>query len=39
MAQLLENGLPVSLIMDALKGPLVITQGEGSNPGQTKIIR
>jgi uncharacterized protein len=39
MTQLLENGLPVSLIMDALKGPLVITQGEGSNPGQTKIIR
>ena len=28
MAQLLENGLPVSLVMDALRGPLVITQGQ-----------
>ncbi|MGW8162025.1 MAG: SPASM domain-containing protein, partial [Desulfobulbales bacterium] len=24
MAQLLENGLPVSLVMDAVKGPLII---------------
>jgi uncharacterized protein len=28
MAQLLEKGLPLSLVMDAVKGPLVITQGE-----------
>lgn len=24
MAQLLENGLPASYVMDAIKGPLVI---------------
>ena len=29
MAQLLEHGQPVSLVMKVLKGPLVITQGEG----------
>ena len=29
MAQLLEHGQPVSLVMEALKGPLVITKGEG----------
>ncbi len=27
MAQLLENGLPVSYVMDAIKAPLVITRG------------
>lgn len=32
MTQLLEKGLPVSLVMEALKGPLVITQGEGGGP-------
>ena len=36
MTQLLEHGQPVSLVMEALKGPLVITKGE---PGSTKIIR
>ncbi len=36
MTQLLEHGQPVSLIMEALKGPLVITKGE---PGSAKIIR
>ena len=30
MAQLLENGLPVSLVMQALKGPLVITLGQNA---------
>ena len=29
MAQLLENGLPASRVMDAIKGPLVIKSGEG----------
>jgi uncharacterized protein len=28
MAQLLENGLPASLVMDAVKGPLVIKKGK-----------
>jgi uncharacterized protein len=28
MAQLLENGLPVSLVMQALKGPLVVPVGQ-----------
>ena len=28
MAQLLEHGQPVSLVMEALKGPLVITKGD-----------
>jgi uncharacterized protein len=36
MTQLLEHGQPVSLVMEALKGPLIITRGE---PGSTKIIR
>jgi uncharacterized protein len=36
MTQLLEHGQPVSLVMEALKGPLVITKGE---PGSTTIIR
>jgi serine-type anaerobic sulfatase-maturating enzyme len=36
MTQLLEHGQPVSLVMEALKGPLVITRGK---PGSTKIIR
>ena len=29
MTQLLENDLPVSLVMEAVKGPLVIKKGEG----------
>ena len=28
MTQLLENNLPVSYVMDAVKGPLIIRQGE-----------
>lgn len=36
MAQLLEHGQPVSLVMEALKGPLVITKGDA---GSTTIIR
>jgi len=34
MAQLLENGLPAPLVMEALKGPLVIKRGnpESGNP-------
>ncbi len=36
MAQLLENGLPVGLVMEALKRPLVINLGEAGN---TRIIR
>jgi uncharacterized protein len=36
MTQLLEKGFPVSLVMEAMKGPLVITQGD---PGSTKIPR
>lgn len=42
MTQLLENGLPLSLVMDALKGPLVITQGKvesGSLKANTRVIR
>jgi uncharacterized protein len=35
MAQLLEHGQPVSLVMEALKGPLVIETGD---PGSTKIL-
>jgi len=40
MTQLLENGLPLSLVMDALKGPLVITQGrvESGSPTATRRI-
>jgi uncharacterized protein len=39
MTQLLENELPASLVMEALKGPLVITRGnsESGDPGK-KII-
>jgi uncharacterized protein len=29
MTQLLEHGQPVSLIMEAMKGPLVIKAGDG----------
>ena len=36
MTQLLEHGQPVSLVMEALKGPLVITKGDA---GSTTIIR
>ena len=37
MTQLLENGLPVSLVMEAMKGPLVITKGEvARGPGEYK---
>jgi len=40
MAQLLEHGHPVSLVMEALKGPLVITKGEAGGPTTpTRIIR
>ena len=42
MTQLLEKGLPVSLVMDALKRPLVITQGEDASGGRgtnTEVIR
>jgi uncharacterized protein len=39
MTQLLEKGLPVSLVMEAMKGPLVITQEEGGDPAKTRIIR
>jgi hypothetical protein len=28
MTQLLENGLPASLVMDAVKGPLIIKEGQ-----------
>ena len=39
MTQLLESGQPVSLIMEALKGPLVITQGEpGKATGKKRLI-
>ncbi len=39
MAQLLEHDQPVSLVMEAVKGPLVITRGAGGDPAKTKIIR
>ena len=41
MTQLLEKGLPVSLVMDALKGPLVITQGEadGTTASHGRVFR
>jgi uncharacterized protein len=32
MATLLENGLPPSYVMEAVKGPLVVRQGEGVGP-------
>jgi len=37
MAQFLEEGLPVSLVMDAVKGPLVVTRmhsDDGRTPGR-----
>jgi len=37
MTQLLEHGQPVSLVMRALKGPLVITKKQGESGGQGKI--
>ena len=37
MTQLLEKGLPVSLVMEALKGPLVIAEGEGGKPTINRI--
>ena len=41
MAQLLEEGLPVSRVMDAVKGPLVITRGgmDGAPPSHGRVIR
>jgi serine-type anaerobic sulfatase-maturating enzyme len=41
MTLLLEKGLPVSLVMDALKGPLVITQGEadGTMASHGRVFR
>jgi len=36
MTQLLEKGLPVSLVMDALKRPLVITQAKPAGPATKK---
>lgn len=39
MTQLLENGLPLSLVMDALKEPLVITQGKVELGGPTANMR
>ena len=37
MTQLLEHGQPVSLVMKALKGPLVITKKQGESASQGKI--
>ena len=37
MTQLLENGLSASLVMDALKGPLVITKGKTLSVSQGTI--
>jgi len=34
MTQLLEHNLPVSYVMDAVKGPLVITHGQGASSTQ-----
>jgi uncharacterized protein len=34
MTTLLENGLPVSHVMEAVKGPLVIRQGPAAAAGQ-----
>jgi uncharacterized protein len=41
MTLLLEKGLPVSLVMDTLKGPLVITQGEadGTMASHGRVFR
>jgi hypothetical protein len=37
MATLLENGLPVTHVMDVVKGPLVIDMGRGlSSNGRTR---
>jgi uncharacterized protein len=33
MSQLLENGLPASLVMDAVKGPLVIKKKRAAGSG------
>ncbi len=38
MKQLLERGQPVSLVMEAMKGPLVITQREEGGPATVKKI-
>jgi uncharacterized protein len=40
MAQLLEEGLPVPLVMDAVRGPLVIKRGgtDGKAPSQGRIL-
>jgi uncharacterized protein len=40
MTQLLENGLPLSLVMDAIRAPLVITRGkaEPGTPGGVERI-
>ena len=40
MAQLLEEGLPVPLVMDAVRGPLVIKRGgtNGKAPSQGRIL-
>jgi uncharacterized protein len=32
MTQLLGEGLPVSLVMDATKGPLIVTSKPGASP-------
>ena len=41
MAQLLEEGLPVSLVMDAVKGPLVVTRdgNKGTSPSDGRVLR
>jgi len=41
MARLLEEGLPVSRVMDAVKGPLVITRGgtDGTSPFFGRVLR
>ena len=40
MAQLLEEGLPVPLVMDAVRGPLVIKRGgtDGKAPSQGRML-
>lgn len=41
MAQLLEEGLPVARVMDAVRGPLVITRGgtDGASPPHGRVVR
>lgn len=41
MARLLEEGLPVSGVMDAMKGPLVITRSrsDGASPPHGRVVR